>query len=83
LLMLLLLLFTRCYVGELLRNTGEFMKAKFAEVCETIIKYKESSNKLVKKTVIGNMIDVEPILRFFVFCMIVCVCLIRVLSIII
>lgn len=30
------------------------MKPKFSEVCETVIKYKESSNKLVKKTVIGE-----------------------------
>jgi FKBP12-rapamycin complex-associated protein len=41
--------------GELLRNTGDFMKAKFGEICEIVMKHKDSSNKLVKKTMIGNV----------------------------
>eukprot|EP01132_Coremiostelium_polycephalum_P005602 gene5602-6970_t len=39
-------------LGELLRNTGDFMVNKFKDVCETIMKYKDHRDKLVKKTVI-------------------------------
>ncbi|GAM22047.1 hypothetical protein SAMD00019534_052220 [Acytostelium subglobosum LB1] len=39
-------------LGELLRNTGDFMFNKFKDVCETILRYKEHRDKLVKKTVI-------------------------------
>lgn len=37
-------------LGELLRNTGDFMLSKFKEVCETILKYRDHKDKLVKKT---------------------------------
>eukprot|EP01133_Synstelium_polycarpum_P000171 gene171-204_t len=39
-------------LGELLRNTGDFMVNKYKDVCETILRYKEHRDKLVKKTVI-------------------------------
>eukprot|EP01113_Clastostelium_recurvatum_P006582 TRINITY_DN1298_c0_g1_i1.p1 TRINITY_DN1298_c0_g1~~TRINITY_DN1298_c0_g1_i1.p1 ORF type:complete len:2380 (+),score=927.36 TRINITY_DN1298_c0_g1_i1:62-7201(+) len=39
-------------LGELLRNTGEFMHTRFKEVCETILKYRDHREKLVKRTVI-------------------------------
>jgi len=39
-------------LGELLRNTGEFMHTRFKEVCETVLKYKDHRDRLVKRTVI-------------------------------
>ncbi|EFA77745.1 protein kinase [Heterostelium album PN500] len=39
-------------LGELLRNTGDFMYNRFKDVCDTILRYKEHRDKLVKKTVI-------------------------------
>ncbi|EGG15157.1 protein kinase [Cavenderia fasciculata] len=39
-------------LGELLRNTGDFMVNKFKDVCDTILKHKDHRDKLVKKTVI-------------------------------
>ncbi|GAM16986.1 hypothetical protein SAMD00019534_001610 [Acytostelium subglobosum LB1] len=39
-------------LGELLRNTGDFMNNKFKDVCDTILRYKDHRDKLVKKTVI-------------------------------
>ena len=40
-------------IGELLRNTGEFMLARFKEVCETVLKYKDYRDKDVRETVIA------------------------------
>ncbi|KAF2071336.1 hypothetical protein CYY_007349 [Polysphondylium violaceum] len=40
-------------LGELLRNTGDFMNNKFKDVCDTVLKYKDHRDKLVKKTVLA------------------------------
>ncbi|EAL66546.1 protein kinase, Atypical group [Dictyostelium discoideum AX4] len=40
-------------VSELLRNTGDFMLSKFKDICETVLKYKDHRDKLVKKTVLA------------------------------
>ena len=40
-------------VGELLSNSGDFMAPKFAEACDLVLKYKDSRNKLVRRTVIA------------------------------
>ncbi len=37
-------------LGELLRNTGDFIKVKFKDICETILKYRENKDKHVKRT---------------------------------
>ncbi|KAL6080518.1 Serine/threonine-protein kinase tor1 [Balamuthia mandrillaris] len=42
-------------LGELLKNTGEFMHSRFAEVCEMILSYRTHRDKLVRKTVIELM----------------------------
>eukprot|EP00887_Chlorella_sp_A99_P006163 scaffold3.g6163.t1 len=39
-------------LGELLRHTGEFMLARCREVCETVLKFRESKEKLVRRAVI-------------------------------
>ena len=37
--------------GELLQHTGEFMFPRFREVCDTVLQYKDSRDKLVRRTV--------------------------------
>jgi hypothetical protein len=39
-------------IGELLRNTGEFMLGRFKEVCDTVLLYRDHKDKLVKDAVI-------------------------------
>jgi hypothetical protein len=39
-------------LGELLRNTGEFMNSRFKEVCDTILRYRDHKEKIIKRTVI-------------------------------
>ncbi|KAG7397333.1 phosphatidylinositol kinase- protein kinase tor1 [Phytophthora boehmeriae] len=38
-------------IGELLANTGRFMVPRFREVCDTVLKYKDSKEKLVSRAV--------------------------------
>lgn len=40
-------------VGELLEMTGGFMLARFKEVCETVVQYKDDRDKLVRDTVVS------------------------------
>ena len=40
-------------LGELLSNSGDFMVLKFSEACDLVLKYKDSRNKLVRRTVIA------------------------------
>ena len=35
-------------IGELLRNSGEFMLARFKEVCDTVLKYRDHKDRLVR-----------------------------------
>ena len=39
-------------IGKLLQHTGEFMVPRFREVCNTVLKYKEHRERLVRQTVI-------------------------------
>ena len=39
-------------LGELLRHTGEFMLARYREVCATVLKFRDSKEKLIRKAVI-------------------------------
>ena len=39
-------------IGELLVNSGDFMLARFKEVSDSVLKYKDNSNRLVRRTVI-------------------------------
>ena len=48
-------------IGELLRNSGGFMLARFKEVCDTVLKYREHKDRLVRKTVI----ELLPLLATF------------------
>jgi hypothetical protein len=48
-------------IGELLRNSGEFMLARFKEVCDTVLKYRDHKDRLVRKTVI----ELLPLLAAF------------------
>ncbi|KYQ91695.1 protein kinase [Tieghemostelium lacteum] len=62
-------------LGELLRNTGDFMVTKFKDVCDTILKYKDHRDKLVKKTVIvllprlAVFIPKDFVMNYFNTCM--------------
>jgi FKBP12-rapamycin complex-associated protein len=40
-------------IGELLRNAGDFMMTRYKEVCDGVLKYKESKDRLVRRTVIN------------------------------
>lgn len=40
-------------VGELLRNTGEFMMVSYDEVCTTILKHRDHKDRHVKRSVIA------------------------------
>lgn len=40
-------------IGELLRNPGEFMLARFKEMCDIILRYRDHKDRLVRKTVIS------------------------------
>ena len=40
-------------IGELLHHTGSFMDSKFNDVCDAVLKYKDSRDKLVKRTVVA------------------------------
>lgn len=42
-------------LGELLRNTGEFMENKSEEVCEIVIKHRDHRSPLVQRAVITLM----------------------------
>lgn len=44
---------TPLVLGELLRNTGEFMNSRFKEVCDTILRYRDHKEKIIKRTVIS------------------------------
>lgn len=39
-------------LGELLRHTGEFMLARYREVCATVLRFRDSKEKLIRKAVI-------------------------------
>ena len=39
-------------LGELLRHTGEFMLARYREVCDTVLKFRDSKEKLIRRAVI-------------------------------
>ncbi len=39
-------------IGELLRNTGEFMLGRFKEVCDTVLMYRDHKDRLVKEAVV-------------------------------
>ena len=40
-------------LGELLSHTGEFMLARYREVCDTVLKFKDSKEKLIRRAVIS------------------------------
>ena len=40
-------------IGELLRNTGEFMQPRYREVCEIVMRYREHKDKFIRETVIA------------------------------
>jgi FKBP12-rapamycin complex-associated protein len=40
-------------LGELLRNTGEFMYTRYKDVCDTILRQRAHRDRLVKRTVIS------------------------------
>ena len=42
-------------LGELLRCSGSFIQDRFKDVCDSIIKYKEHRDKLIRRTVISLM----------------------------
>eukprot|EP01132_Coremiostelium_polycephalum_P002833 gene2833-3519_t len=62
-------------VGELLRNTGEFMVNKYKEISDIILKYRDHRDKLIKKTVIillpklSVFCPTEFVLHYFNTCM--------------
>ncbi|KAI3435635.1 hypothetical protein D9Q98_001694 [Chlorella vulgaris] len=39
-------------LGELLRHTGEFMLARYREVCDTVLRFRDSKEKLIRRAVI-------------------------------
>lgn len=39
-------------LGELLSHTGEFMLARYREVCETVLRFRDSKEKLLRRAVI-------------------------------
>lgn len=39
-------------LGELLRHTGEFLLARYKEVVETVLRFKDSKEKLIRRAVI-------------------------------
>ena len=39
-------------LGELLRHTGEFMLARYREVCATVLRFRDSKEKLIRRAVI-------------------------------
>eukprot|EP01083_Nonionella_stella_P022317 61746_1 len=49
-------------IGELLQNSGEFMLARFKEVCERVLQYRDHRDRMVCRTVIALL----P--RLVVFC---------------
>ncbi|KIY91702.1 FKBP12-rapamycin complex-associated protein [Monoraphidium neglectum] len=40
-------------LGELLRHTGEFLLARYREVVETVLRFKDSKEKLIRRAVIS------------------------------
>lgn len=40
-------------LGELLGHTGEFMLARYREVCDTVLRFRESKEKLIRRAVIS------------------------------
>ncbi|DBA66640.1 TPA: hypothetical protein ACH3X2_002209 [Trebouxia sp. C0005] len=40
-------------LGELLRHTGEFMLARYREVVETVLRFRESKERLIRRAVIS------------------------------
>jgi len=40
-------------INELFRNSGGFLKPQFREVCETIIKFRESRNRAIRETLVA------------------------------
>ncbi|EGC32838.1 protein kinase, atypical group [Dictyostelium purpureum] len=63
-------------LSELLRKTGDFMHSKYKDVCDTVLKYKDHRDKLVKKTVLvlfprlAIFNPKEFVLNYFNACMI-------------
>lgn len=39
--------------GELLASSGDFMLARFKEVCESVMEYKDHKDHLVRETVVS------------------------------
>lgn len=39
-------------LGELLRHSGEFMLARYREVCDTVLRFRESKEKIIRRAVI-------------------------------
>ncbi|RMZ52908.1 hypothetical protein APUTEX25_001027, partial [Auxenochlorella protothecoides] len=39
-------------LGELVRHTGEFMLARYREVCETVLRFRDSKEKLIRRAII-------------------------------
>lgn len=39
-------------LGELIRHTGEFMLARYREVCDTVLRFRDSKEKLVRRAII-------------------------------
>ena len=40
-------------IGELLQNTGSFMEPRFDNVCELVLKYRQSKDRLVRRSVLS------------------------------
>eukprot|EP00897_Mesotaenium_endlicherianum_P005918 jgi/Mesen1/5354/ME000267S04502 len=50
-------------VGELLRNTREFMMARFTEVANVVLKYRDHRDKLVRRSITGLLPRIAHFLR--------------------
>jgi len=50
-------------VGELLRNTGEFMMSRYKEVADIVFKYREHKDRLVRKSITSLLPRIAHFLR--------------------
>ncbi|MCO5558518.1 hypothetical protein L7F22_012103 [Adiantum nelumboides] len=50
-------------VGELLRNTGEFMMSRYKEVAEIVFKYRDHRDRLVRKSITALLPRIAHFLR--------------------
>ncbi|KAI6701523.1 hypothetical protein NL676_015847 [Syzygium grande] len=50
-------------VGELLRNTGEFMMSRYREVAEIVLKYLEHKDRLVRRSITSLLPRIAHFLR--------------------